>query len=260
MFPGRAFGGGGPGGGPEDLLATPNRNAPLAARQAQAAQAAIAAQKAAKAYFDNLLFNAKGSIGGQPRISGGMSGSFVNPAFQVGLDMGSVEDPGLVNPAFEQLGKNVVDMGGAVSSLADSFGSMFEEIVTGSGNAGRALMAGISGSLAGVASMMGDIIIFGSIGMKALGNLNPFAAIPAGLALKALAGVLRGVGNKNAPAFSTATSPTRPRGSQFDENARGGTTIIVDNFIGSKTYIQDLVREINKVQRNTGARVVFHGA
>lgn len=224
-------------------------------QQKKTAAAALAAQVAAKAYFDSLLASARHSkLTPQSdhiaRVSGGGMASLLALP---GIEQGDVSDPGLsMGDAFVQNFINPI--GDAINALGDSFSSFFEEIVTGSGQAGRAFFSGMMSGLAGVASNIGDLFIQTAIGMMAIPALNPFALIGAGFALKALAGMLRGVGNKNAPTFSTATAPRRPRGDQF-EDQRAQTTIVVDNFIGGES----LIEFINKIQRNTGARIVVHG-
>ncbi len=230
----------------------PGRGSLMARANAGSADAGLKAEQAAKAAerawaklisrFESMDWKRMSLA--SPRNAGG----------DTGIMQGNVADHGLTmgDTMIHQF--SLVD--DALSTLGDSFSSFFEEIVTGSGQAGRAFFSGLMTGLAGIASSIGDLFIQTGIGMIALSALNPFAAIAAGIALKVVAGAFRGVGNKNAPSFSTATEPRRPRGDQMEERGNG-LVVHVDNFIGNKAWMEDFVQMLRKVQRERGVEVVF---
>jgi len=87
-------------------------------------------------------------------------------------------------------------------------------------------------------------------------KLDGVKAIIAGIALKAAAGLLRGIASNNSPSFGSASRSAQAQ-RQIAENNGPGVTIHVDNFIGSRAFINDLMREINSTLRTGGHTEVF---
>jgi len=219
---------------------------------ADAAQAALDAQKAAKAYFDALLRRGSSRTVGGPKSMGGYDG----PAT---IDQTQIDSPEMRNH-WDGLVTNVNTARDAVSALTDGFAGLFEEMITNSGAAGRAFFAGIMGGLAGIASNLGDFFIQMGIGTLAIKTLNPFAAIAAGIALKMLGGVMRGVAFNNAP-HTDSFGQRHLRQPLIDDNKSGSLTVIVQgDFVGDKAWVQRLAQQLRMAQRNYGTPLVIQKA
>jgi hypothetical protein len=152
-------------------------------------------------------------------------------------------------------------VGAGLSTLGDSFAGFFEFLLTESDDAGRAFFSGIMSGLSGIASSLGDFFIQMGIGTLAIKTLNPFAAIAAGIALKALSGIMRGIAFNNAPiAMSSGVRSTR-QPLATDDGAGGQTTFIIQgDFVGDRAWIDHLAQQLRLAQRNRGIKVVWEGA
>jgi hypothetical protein len=144
-------------------------------------------------------------------------------------------------------------------SLGDAVESLFATMITDSANAGKAFAAGLLGGLGSAASAMGDMFIMTGIGMLALQQIQPMAAIAAGIGLKAIAGLMKGAATNIAPASSAATPRGFRQSTVRDDDRRGGINIYVDNFIGNRQFMQDLMRGVNRTARTEGYEEVFFG-
>jgi hypothetical protein len=138
---------------------------------------------------------------------------------------------------------------------------MFTELVVGSKSAGRVFLASMLSSIGAVASNMGDLFISTGIGMLALSILNPWAAIAAGIALKMVAGTMRGLASKQTAAPVLATGfGGRERLEPEANEAMGSMTFIVNgDFVGSREWIAKLAEQLRIAQRDNNVEVVYSG-
>jgi len=120
---------------------------------------------------------------------------------------------------------------GAMDSLGDATAGFFEMLITDSGNAGRAFFSNLMAGFAGVASNLGDLFIQTGLGMLGLGAAgdfpNPFVTILAGIALKAIGGIARGIAFNNAPSTG---QPRNTRQPLADPSKEPGASITVNGW------------------------------
>jgi hypothetical protein len=162
-------------------------------------------------------------------------------------------------PAIQEINREF----GLGQSLLSGLGSAMETfgMALGRGeNAAKAFGAAMVSSIGGVASSMGSFMLTTGIGMLGLQSLNPFALISAGLALKALGGLLKGIGTSASPTVSATTfggpAPANPQ----QQTANGNTTFIVQgDFNGDPVWIDRLAEKLRIAQRDRSVEVVFAG-
>lgn len=181
------------------------------------------------------------------------------------FSLADIEVPALTGPGTKiSIGDDIADQVQvgqmALDSLGSSVSSFFEFIVVESDDAGRAFAANMLNGISGVASAMGDLLIKSGIGIEALKTLSGFAAIAAGLALKAIAGLMRGASFKNAPI--PQQQPRTLRNVRQDEMADKGdfTLVIQGDFMGDKVWIDRLMEKIRGAQRNRGVTIIHEAA
>jgi len=205
---------------------------------------------------DQVFRDQMRALGGTPAANGPRREGFNS---FIGLDWAEVEERTLTMGSTFQQTFDLI--GSGLSTLGDSFAGFFEMLVTDSSNAGRAFFAGIMGGLSGIASNLGDFFIQMGIGTLAIKTLNPFAAIAAGMALKALSGIMRGIAFNNAPVTGPGGFGRSVRNPLATGNElQGSTTIVVEgDFIGDRVWIDRLIDKIRLSQRNRGTTVVFAG-
>lgn len=175
-----------------------------------------------------------------------------------GLDWREVTDPGLTMGA-DQWTQTFNVIGSGLSSLGDAFGSFFEMMITDSKNAGRAFFSGLMAGFSGIATNLGDLYIQAGIGMMGLMQLSPLLSIAAGLALKSIGGIMRGIAFNNAPiSAGPARSLRNPLGN--GDGAGGAFTLVVNgDFVGDRVWVQRLASMIRQNERNFGSpKVVFN--
>lgn len=221
-------------------------------RVSEMQRAAVAAQQAAKAYFDALLQR------GSSRTMGGVKsmGGYDSPAT---IDQGDVAGGGLTGPGTEGLKglqREVNITADLVGGLGDAFAGLFEFLVTDSANAGKAFFAGIASSVSSVMSRMGDMLIFAGIGVESLKMLHGFAAIAAGIALKSVAGLFRGVASNIAPVSNSFGERHLRQPLMDSSKGNGSLTVIVEgDFVGDKAWVQRLMQQIRGAQRMYGTPI-----
>jgi hypothetical protein len=99
------------------------------------------------------------------------------------------------------------------------------------------------------------------IGTLAIKTLNPFAAIAAGIALKALSGIMRGIAFNNAPVTTSGGIRSTRQPLATGDGAGGQTTFIIQgDFVGDRAWIDHLAKQLRLAQRNRGIKVVWEGA
>ena len=130
------------------------------------------------------------------KIVGALHGP--NPPINMGPHGFQSIDQDGVSPGIRGAGEAAATASISFNSLFDSIENVAEAFVTG-GNAGRVFAATMLVSIGGVFSRMGDMLIHAGIGFEFLKRFNGIGAIAAGVALKAIAGSLRGIGANNAP-------------------------------------------------------------
>jgi hypothetical protein len=169
------------------------------------------------------------------------------------------DNPGLKMGEVFQEQFNLV--GAGLSTLGDSFAGFFEMLVTDSENAGRAFFSGLMSGFAGIAATLGDFFIQMGTATHAIKTLNPFAAIAAGIALKALSGIMRGIAFNNAPSTTSAGIRSTRQPLATGDGAGGQTTFIIQgDFVGDRAWIDQLAKQLRLAQRNRGIKVVWEGA
>ena len=151
---------------------------------------------------------------------------------------------------------------GLLQALGTSTEQFFATLVTGSGNASKAFAAFILGGVADVASSMGTLLLQTGIGMLGLSGLNPFVAISAGLALKSLAGIMRGASQNvagHAPPQIGGVGEFRPTGPGSDDFGGPNVTIIIQgDMMGDPIMMDRLFERINRHIRG-GATLQLSG-
>lgn len=246
-----------------------------AGRRAQ--EAAIAAQKAAKAYFDALLRGPTSMDRVGVPLPTGSRGSLYAGAT---IDQAAPYTPeargpvGMFGPQLELLPSqfqeattaaedfiNIIShpLEDAFLSLGDAVSSLFHEMITGSGKAGRAFFSNLMSGLGGYASRVGDVLILTGLGMEALKELQGLKAVAAGIGLKAIAGLFGGIASNNAPGASSAISSPDIREPQQEDfkDRRPIQFIVQGDFMGDREWINNLAQKLRIAQRDQDVEVVF---
>ena len=190
----------------------------------------------------------------------------VGGAISGGVPIGDLAGPfEMAVPAIQQTTDAMQEMysaglqiGSLTEVLGDSFGALFEELTVGSDDAGRAFASSMLRGIAQVADQLGSMYIWAGLGMEALVKLKGAQAIVAGLALKAVAGIMRGAASKNAP---IPYSPDRAVARQQETEHKGGATFIVEgDFMGEKYWIDVLAEKLYGAQRDRNVKLIYGGA
>jgi hypothetical protein len=164
--------------------------------------------------------------------------------------------PDLMGDKLEQTASIMRD---TLSTLGDSFGDFFADIVTGAKDAGVGFAANMMFGLSSLASSLGDMYIQAGIGLEALKFLSGPLAIAAGLALKAVGGFMRGAASNivRSPQ-SLVDAAARIQASPQETSGKGKTEIHVHgDFIGDRYFITKLAEMLRKAMREGEAEVVF---
>ena len=178
---------------------------------------------------------------------------------------GEVDDPGIEQSAagMETLNEQFALGDGLLQALGNSTEQFFATLVTDSANAGKAFAGFLLGGIANVASSLGNLFISAGLGTLALQSLNPFAAIAAGLALKAVAGIMRGSAQRvmggSAPPQLGGVGEFRPTEPQSDDLGGPNVTIIIQgDMMGDPIMMDRLFERINRHIRG-GATLQLSG-
>ena len=165
------------------------------------------------------------------------------------------------NEALSETANRVVDLSGTFEGLGDAVSATFAMLITDSKNAGRAFFSSLTSSIGGVASRMGDLMLWTGIGLEALNTLHGAKAILAGLALKAVGGIMQGIASKNQPISSMPMGNYPSRGApEEDDMRKGNVTFIVEgDFNGDPIWIDRLAEKLRIAGRDRGVEVVYNG-
>jgi hypothetical protein len=165
----------------------------------------------------------------------------------LGLDWGQVAMP--------ELTTGLDDATQKFGTLGNAAGNFFSTLATGAAMGADNITTVLGGALAGLASTLGQMVMWGGKGLGALGSINPIAAIIAGTALQAIGGLFRsGSSGPSVPSYSA------PRANPVEGLSQGpGLVVHIDNVNGTvdKSFMDKLMRDINAYRRQGGYAEVF---